>query len=212
MYSCEVPPPGSTAISFSSPQYGHMTVAVVSAVPSPTGKSSIGSSPLPCMGRDVIGSPDGRRRELEVMSSSSPWRGICRVIVKLPAMRGCVEHVSFTDSNGVSWVVREDGADEARSFSSDVAPGSAWLRFESDLEVRRLWHYPDDWRGLNPIQRETLLDRASTVVARFRSTPRASAAADDGHRPDAMPSGFRSATTMPEPGPGARSRPERDDR
>jgi hypothetical protein len=75
---------------------------------------------------------------------------------------------SFTDSEGVVWNVREDGADEARSFASDAQPGTTWLRFESDLEVRRLWHYPDDWRGLSPIQLESLLDRASTVIARFR--------------------------------------------
>src|SRR5215211_5610707 len=77
---------------------------------------------------------------------------------------------SFTDSDGVLWNVREDGADDSRSYAtSDVQPGTTWLRFESDLEVRRLWHYPDDWRGLSPMQLESLLDRASTVVARFRS-------------------------------------------
>jgi len=76
---------------------------------------------------------------------------------------------SFTDSDGVLWNVREDGADDSRSYTtSDVEPGTTWLRFESDLEVRRLWHYPDDWRGLSPIQMESLLDRASTVIARFR--------------------------------------------
>ena len=74
----------------------------------------------------------------------------------------------FTDSDGVQWVVREDGADEARSIATVVPPGTTWLRFESELEVRRLWHYPDDWRGLSPMQLESLLDRASTVVARFR--------------------------------------------
>ena len=78
---------------------------------------------------------------------------------------------SFTDSDGVRWNVREDGADDVRPFTSDVPPGAAWLRFESELEVRRLWHYPDDWRGLSPIQMESLLDRASTVIARFRPAP-----------------------------------------
>ena len=76
---------------------------------------------------------------------------------------------SFTDSDGVLWNVREDGADDARSFASDLPPGTTWLRFESEMEVRRLWHYPDDWRGLSPVQMESLLDRASTVIARFRS-------------------------------------------
>ena len=78
---------------------------------------------------------------------------------------------SFTDSDGVFWNVREDGADDVRSFTSDIPPGTTWLRFESELEVRRLWHYPDDWRGLSPIQMESLLDRASTVIARFRLAP-----------------------------------------
>lgn len=79
-----------------------------------------------------------------------------------------MEQTTFTDSDGVLWSVREDGADDGRSFASDVAPGTTWLRFESELEVRRLWHYPDDWRGLSPLQLESLLDRASTVIARFR--------------------------------------------
>ena len=79
-----------------------------------------------------------------------------------------MEQTTFTDSDGALWTVREDGIDEGRSVSSDVPQGTAWLRFESELEVRRLWHYPDDWRGLSPLQLESLLDRASTVVARFR--------------------------------------------
>ena len=78
---------------------------------------------------------------------------------------------SFIDSDGVVWSVREDGADDVRPFTSDIPPGTTWLRFESDLEVRRLWHYPDDWRGLSAIQMESLLDRASTVIARFRPAP-----------------------------------------
>ena len=79
-----------------------------------------------------------------------------------------MEQTTFTDSDGVAWSVREDGADDPRALMADVPPGTTWLRFESDLEVRRLWHYPDDWRGLSPIQLESLLDRASTVIARFR--------------------------------------------
>ena len=82
-----------------------------------------------------------------------------------------LDQTSFTDSDGVLWSVREDGAGDARSLASDVSTGSTWLRFESDLEVRRLWHYPDDWRGLSPLQLESLLDRASTVIARFRPAP-----------------------------------------
>jgi hypothetical protein len=80
-----------------------------------------------------------------------------------------MEQTAFTDSDGVVWNVREDGADDPRALTADVPPGTTWLRFESELEVRRLWHYPDDWRGLSPIQLESLLDRASTVIARFRS-------------------------------------------
>ena len=76
---------------------------------------------------------------------------------------------SFSDSDGVVWRVREDGADDSKSVGADTPPGTTWLRFESELEVRRLWHYPDDWRGLSPIQLESLLDRAATVIARFRS-------------------------------------------
>ena len=79
-----------------------------------------------------------------------------------------MEQTTFTDSDGVVWNVREDGADDPRALTADVPPGTTWLRFESDLEVRRLWHYPDDWRGLSAIQLESLLDRASTVIARFR--------------------------------------------
>jgi hypothetical protein len=80
-----------------------------------------------------------------------------------------MDHVSFTDSTGVRWSVKEDGADDARTHRNpDGVPGTAWLRFESEAEVRRLWHYPDDWRGLSPLQLESLLERASTVIARFR--------------------------------------------
>jgi hypothetical protein len=79
-----------------------------------------------------------------------------------------MEQTTFTDSDGVVWSVREDGADDPRALTADVPPGTTWLRFESELEVRRLWHYPDDWRGLSDIQLESLLDRASTVIARFR--------------------------------------------
>ena len=85
----------------------------------------------------------------------------------------------FTDSEGVMWIVREDGADEARSIAAAVPPGTTWLRFESELEVRRLWHYPDDWRGLSPMQLESLLDRASTVVARFRPAAHRAAGVGD---------------------------------
>ena len=81
-----------------------------------------------------------------------------------------MDHVSFTDSSGIRWSVKEEGADDARTHRNpEGVPGTAWLRFESEQEVRRLWHYPDDWRGLSPLQLESLLERASTVIARFRS-------------------------------------------
>ena len=80
-----------------------------------------------------------------------------------------MDEVSFTDSGGIHWSVREDGSDIGRThFRPEGVAGMAWLRFESELEVRRLWHYPDDWRALNPLQLESLLERASTVIARFR--------------------------------------------
>lgn len=79
-----------------------------------------------------------------------------------------MDQITFTDSQGMDWTVREDGADDGRPPASDMAPGTTWLRFENESEVRRLWHYPDDWRGLSPMQLESLLDRASTVIARFR--------------------------------------------
>src|SRR5688572_11164050 len=105
-----------------------------------------------------------------------------------------MDQISFTDSSGVTWAVREDGADDARSLSGDTPPGTTWLRFDSELEVRRLWHYPDDWRRLNPVQLETLLERASTVIARFRSAPRASPSADRG--PAARRPGDHGATPV----------------
>ena len=91
---------------------------------------------------------------------------------RLGPIGGVMDQVGFTDSSGIHWSVREDGSDSARGhLRSDSVAGTAWLRFESDLEVRRLWHYPDDWRGLNPLQLESLLERASTVIARFRPAP-----------------------------------------
>ena len=98
-----------------------------------------------------------------------------------------MEQTTFTDSDGVLWNIREDGADDARSLSADVSPGTSWLRFESELEVRRLWHYPDDWRGLSPLQLESLLDRASTVIARFRPAPHRGAGGSASLEPKGAP-------------------------
>ena len=103
-----------------------------------------------------------------------------------------MEHTTFTDSDGVVWSVREDGADDPRALAADVPPGTTWLRFESELEVRRLWHYPDDWRGLSPLQLESLLDRASTVIARFRPAAHRGAGGSTtlGQERSAPPDGF----------------------
>lgn len=102
-----------------------------------------------------------------------------------------MDQTTFTDSDGVSWCVREDGAEEAKSVASAGSPGTTWLRFESELEVRRLWHYPDDWRGLSPMQLESLLMRASTVIARFRPVLQRPADVDDGVGPEDRSSSAR---------------------
>ena len=122
-----------------------------------------------------------------------------------------MDQVAFTDSSGVRWSVREDGADDSRVHgNSEGVPGTAWLRFESEYEVRRLWHYPDDWRGLNPLQLESLLDRASTVIARFRSVGHRTPLVDTDRSPVAphageplRPSGSRPASAPNSP-PGTR--------
>jgi len=105
-----------------------------------------------------------------------------------------MEQTTFNDSDGVLWTVREDGADDARSLAADVPPGTTWLRFESELEVRRLWHYPDDWRGLSSLQLESLLDRASTVIARFRPALRRGLVGGAPLDPKAIPSSELRAT------------------
>jgi len=112
-----------------------------------------------------------------------------------------MEQTVFTDSDGVRWVVREDGADEARSVATVVPPGTSWLRFESELEVRRLWHYPDDWRGLSPMQLESLLDRASTVIARFRPALHRPATVDDSIGAERQTADVRPARVNGEPLP-----------
>lgn len=123
-----------------------------------------------------------------------------------------MEHISFTDSSGIAWTVREDGADDSRPPSGDPQPGTSWLRFDSDLEVRRLWHYPDDWRGLNPVQLETLLERASTVIARFRSVQRSNRAADINPRPAQQPApDLRTAPTRPDVATTGETRRENDE-
>lgn len=78
------------------------------------------------------------------------------------------DSLSFVDSDGVSWTVREEGKGGFRAtFGSDADVPVTWLRFESELEVRKLWRYPDDWMSLAPAQLDALSRRASTIVARF---------------------------------------------
>ena len=79
-----------------------------------------------------------------------------------------MEQTTFTDSDGVVWSVREDGADDPRALAADVPPGTTWLRFESELEVQAPLALPGRLAGTEPLQLESLLDRASTVIARFR--------------------------------------------
>jgi hypothetical protein len=78
---------------------------------------------------------------------------------------------SFTDSRGVLWTVREEGVDGG--FADSVPPERPlrWLTFETDLEVRRLWTYPDDWRRMAAAQLDLLCRRANTMIARFPRRP-----------------------------------------
>jgi len=122
-----------------------------------------------------------------------------------------MDQVAFTDSNGVRWSVREDGADDSRVHSAEGVPGTAWLRFESEYEVRRLWHYPDDWPGLNPLQLESLLDRASTVIARFRSVGHSRPLLDPGRPPILPRAGEPDRQPGPRPPPAPSSPPRSDD-
>ena len=74
----------------------------------------------------------------------------------------------FNDRDGVAWSVEEeDGEETGARHPRDRRLRPVWLRFLSDMEVRTLWTYPDDWVRLEPFQLQALLDRASTIVARF---------------------------------------------
>jgi hypothetical protein len=77
-----------------------------------------------------------------------------------------MDRLHLTDRQGVTWAIFEESLD---GDTPDAARGngSSWLSFETDLEVRRLWNYPDDWRRLSDWQLDALRRRASTVVARF---------------------------------------------
>lgn len=58
--------------------------------------------------------------------------------------------VSYTDSEGARWSVREVEARRA-----DGTPGHC-LIFESSHAIRRVWTYPDDWPALQPSALEAL--------------------------------------------------------
>lgn len=73
--------------------------------------------------------------------------------------------VCFNDVTGVAWTVVERGLDDVTEDRGEVAV--TWLDFETELEVRRLWSFPDDWARLGPTQLAMLSERASTVIARF---------------------------------------------
>ena len=75
------------------------------------------------------------------------------------------EEITFTDGHGVQWSVSEGGSQDLLSHLPD--PPVKWLSFENDLEVRRLWAYPDDWARLEPRQLDVLCRKANTLVARF---------------------------------------------
>lgn len=92
--------------------------------------------------------------------------------------------VGFTDGCGVAWTVVERGLDDVLEDLGDTSV--TWLDFETELEVRRLWSFPDDWARLTPVQLTMLAERASTVIARFPRPVRADPDADAsacGHAP-----------------------------
>jgi hypothetical protein len=87
------------------------------------------------------------------------------------------ERIGFTDGNGVRWNVAEWGRDDVMAGLDE--PPVTWLEFETELEIRRLWTFPEDWPRLAPWQLELLCRRASTVVARFPRRAAAKAARDE---------------------------------
>jgi len=83
--------------------------------------------------------------------------------------------IDFTDAGGVAWSVRLDGVEEGGEVGAHRAIGPAsgtWLRFESELEVRKLWRYPDDWQRMRADQLDRPRQMASVVIARFPRRPR----------------------------------------
>jgi hypothetical protein len=102
------------------------------------------------------------------------------------------DKVQFTDSQGIAWAVREESVESEVEQAGGRAPrGSCWLSFETELEVRRLWNYPDDWRRLTDWQLDALRRRASTVIARFPRAPRAAVIGQEDGRPAGPTDGRR---------------------
>jgi hypothetical protein len=56
----------------------------------------------------------------------------------------------FTDSAGHCWTVIEVHP------ASAAVDDSGWLAFISDNDIRRIWNYPADWRGLSAAELETI--------------------------------------------------------
>ena len=59
--------------------------------------------------------------------------------------------VEFHDADGVRWSVREASPSHVAAHA-----GKTSLIFESAVAVRRVWNYPEDWRGLTPEQLSAL--------------------------------------------------------
>ena len=72
--------------------------------------------------------------------------------------------MTYTDSNGIEWLVTEIADPALRSISADRLRmpefKSGWLLFQSATQKRRLAPYPDDWRSLPPEALERLCARA----------------------------------------------------
>ena len=58
---------------------------------------------------------------------------------------------SYRAADGVVWTVREREAGQIGS-----PPGGRSLVFESDMVIRRVRHYPANWRGLPDAELERL--------------------------------------------------------
>lgn len=80
--------------------------------------------------------------------------------------------MTFTDSNGVEWLVTEIADPALRSISADRLRmpefKSGWLLFQSETQKKRLAPYPDDWRSLPSEDLERLCARARPAPTTMR--------------------------------------------